>query len=394
MAVKLGPYYGAASNAELERRQNAAKKIIADKGLDCILTGGHNNALGGAVRYFTDFANLGSHIQTLVIPKEGGMGIFGHCAFSGAPMPPPIQRGIEYAKGGPFLTSTSFSDDYIPVEVVKFMKSKNIKKIGFYRVTSLPYHFVQYILDNIDGATLTKIDDEIDYLMAVKSEEELEYCRETVRLHDQIFQIIPSILRPGRRERDISTDLKKAAFDMGMEELNNTMVCAGNPKAQHKPFLLQNNVIKEGDLVDILIELSGPGGYWGELSRPWSLSDAPNEEFLQAVKDAVYMQGELAKMAMPGLPSIEITKALHKFQDEHGYKRSDGLFGHGQGLDMSCRPTFSYDDTMVLQENMFISIHPQMATANVFAFNTDNFIITKNGAVRLNKTPQGVMYLK
>lgn len=95
------------------------------------------------------------------------------------------------------------------------------------------------------------------------------------------------------------------------------------------------------------------------------------------MKDAVYMQGELAKVAKAGTPAVEVTKALHKFQDEHGYKRSDGLFGHGQGYDMSCRPTFSYDETMILQENMFVSIHPQMATANVFAFNTDNFIITK-----------------
>ena len=118
-----------------------------------------------------------------------------------------------------------------------------------------------------------------------------------------------------------------------------------------------------------------------------------NKKFVQAVDDAVYMQGELAKLAKPGTPSVEITKALHRFQDEHGYHRSDGLFGHGQGYDMSMRPTFSYDDTMILKENMFISIHPQMDNGRVFAFNTDNFIITKDGAKRVNTTPQGIMYL-
>lgn len=275
MAIQKGPYYGAVSDAELDRRFNAVQKIIADRNLDCIICGGHNNALGGAFRYFTDYANAGSHIQTLIIPKEGDMGAFGHCAFSGAPIPPPVQRHIAYAKGGPFLTSTSFSDDYIPREMVTFMKERNLKKIGFYRQTSLPWHFVNYVLENIDGSTIEKVDDEIDYLMAVKSEEELAIARETVHMHDQLFKIIPSILRPGRRERDISTDLKKAAFDMGFEEVNNAMVCTGYPKAQHKPFLLQNNVIKDGDIVDILIELSYRGGYWGELSRPgpygWTL---------------------------------------------------------------------------------------------------------------------------
>ncbi|MBR3537913.1 MAG: aminopeptidase P family protein [Eubacterium sp.] len=393
MAVQLGPYLAAVSDGELERRQNAVRGIIADKGLDAIIAGGHNNALGGAVRYFTDYGNAGSHIQAVVIPKEGGIGFFGHCAFSGAPIPPPVQRGIEVAKGGPYLTSTSFSDDYIPIEMVKFLKSRNARKIGFYRQNSLPYHFVQYILENVDGAELTPIDDEIDYLMAVKSDEELDICRRTVALHDTIYRIIPTILREGRRERDISTDLKKAAFDLGMEEVNNTMICAGYPKAKHKPFLLQNGVVKAGDIVDILIELSGPGGYWGELSRPWSLREDPDPEFVQAVDDAVYMQGELAKLAKPGTPSVEITKALHRFQDEHGYHRSDGLFGHGQGYDMSMRPTFSYDDTMILKENMFISIHPQMDNGRVFAFNTDNFIITKDGAKRVNTTPQGIMYL-
>ena len=70
------------------------------------------------------------------------MGFFGHCGFAGAPIPPPVQRNVDYAKGGPYLTSTSFSDDYIPAEMLKFMKERNIKKIGFFRVTSLPYHFV------------------------------------------------------------------------------------------------------------------------------------------------------------------------------------------------------------------------------------------------------------
>ena len=121
----------------------------------------------------------------------------------------------------------------------------------------------QYLLDNIDGASLTKVDDEIDYLMGVKSEEELEVCKETVRLHDRLFSLIPLILRAGRRERDISTELKKFAFDIGMEEVNNTMVNAGYPKAKHYPFLFQNKDIKEGDIVDILIELSGPGGILG-----------------------------------------------------------------------------------------------------------------------------------
>ena len=66
MAVQLGPYLAAVSDGELERRQNAVRGIIADKGLDAIIAGGHNNALGGAVRYFTDYGNAGSHIQAVV----------------------------------------------------------------------------------------------------------------------------------------------------------------------------------------------------------------------------------------------------------------------------------------------------------------------------------------
>lgn len=392
MTIKLGPYNGSASTQELERRWALAKKVMEDKDVDCLMMGSYNNAMGGSVRYFTDYGNTGSHFQTLVIPKDGGMGFFGHCNFSGRPVPPPASRGIECCKGGPFLVSCSYSDDYIPIEIVKFLKSKNIKRIGINRVNSLPYNFVKYILDNIDGVSLIKVDDEIDYMMAVKSEEELAVLKETCKLHDQIYQIIPTILRPGRRERDVSTDLKKAAFDLLMEEVNNTMVGAGNPKAKHKPFLLQNGVIKEGDNVDILIELSGPGGYWGELSRMWCLGE-PSKELQQASDDALYMQTELAKIAKPGVPTVEFAKTLHKFQDEHGYKRSDGLFGHGQGTDMSSRPTFSYDEKMEFRENMFVSIHPGMETDNIWVFHTDNFIITKDGAVRVNQTPQGLFFL-
>jgi hypothetical protein len=45
---------------------------------------------------------------------------------------------------------------------------------------------------------------------------------------------------------------------------------------------------------------------------------------------------------------------------------------------------------MVLEENMFIALHPGLETDTIWASNTDNYLITPQGGIRLNETAQGI----
>jgi len=57
-------------------------------------------------------------------------------------------------------------------------------------------------------------------------------------------------------------------------------------------------------------------------------------------------------------------------------------------------PAIADQEDMVLQEDMFISIHPELTAMDNFAICCDNFRITRDGAVRLTRTPQEVFKLE
>lgn len=386
--MKLGCYNGSVSDKELERRWNITREAMSRNGIDCLILYGNESSQGGAIKYFTDWAADTTYGLLVLFPKEGGMAIFGHGSFGGTAIPEFAARGVENNIAFPWAPTFSFTDDYMPVGAVKFLKERGYKKIGLYRKSYTPFHICNYIIENLAGITLISVDDIIDNIKAVKSDEEIEILKSVVDIHDKLYAAIPLFLRPGRLERDVAADIKKAALDLGCETLN-IMIGTGNPMAKHKAFLLQNDIIKEGDTLDFLIEVSGPGGYFGELSRMWCLGE-PSKELERAVADSIKIQARLASMAKPGVRAADLRTALHIFEEENGYKKEARLFGHGQGVDLVERPCYAFEENMTFVENMFISIHPGMETDTLWAFNTDNYLVTRDGAVRLNKTPQGI----
>ena len=387
---KMDRHVSSVSDKELERRWSVTQKYMVENDIDCIIMFGFESKQGGAIRYYcdwpADFCHYGSF---LLVPKEGGMALFAHGPFMNKAMPYG-ERGLELNFGAPFTPFWLSAKDYFPPPAVAWLKKRGYKKLGIYHPSMVPFYFTDYIMNNLEGATLTNVDEGIDAIRAVKSEEELALIRDVVRLHDRVFAAAPIFLRPGRLERDVAADLKKAAWDLGAEGFN-IKICADPKKAVHKIFEFQNSVINEGDIVDLRVQVQGPGSYWGDLARTWVVFGDPSKELKKANADSVKIQTQLAELAVPGTKASELISALRKFEKENGYMEQTGFFGHGQGTDIVERPAFLPGETMMLQENMVLSLHTGMETEATWSFNADNFLVTKKGAVRLNETEQGLL---
>ena len=378
------------SEKELRRRRSAVQSKLREAGVDCVLLYSSYLRAGGAIRYFLDFPTAGTHALYAILPSEGGISVFGHGHANGTTVPKSVAFDVDINYGYPFGITFPFTLNMIFDKVVEYVKKRNFKTIGIYRKGILPYQFVNCIVENVSGVRILDVDEIIDPIMAIKSQEEIEILKGVCELHDKIYAVLPVLVRPGKREKDLSGEIQKISTDLDCEGLN-IMIGAGNPYAHHKSYFFQNRVIQENDYIDLLVEVSGPGNYYGELSRMWSLGE-PSEEMLKVNDDSIKMQSILADTARPGVPASRMMEVMHAFQREHGYKLEDRFFGHGQGLDLVQRPLFAYEETMVLRENMFVSIHPAMESNTYWAFNTDNYLITKDGAVRLSRTPQGMFY--
>jgi Xaa-Pro aminopeptidase len=357
--------------------------------IDCIVFFGFEQKQGGVIRYYcdwpADFCHYGSF---LLFPKDGDMGLFAHGPFMNKAMPYGA-RGLEVNFGAPFTPNWLACKDYFTGPAVKWLKKRGYKKLGIYHPSMVPVYFMDYLLGNLEGSTLTNVDEGIDLIRARKSEEELELVRHMVKMHDIAYSAVPIFLRPGRIERDVANDIKKACFDLGCEGWN-IMIGSDGQKARHKFYELQNSVIQEGDTVDLLIEMSGPGSYWGRLSRMWVVGGEPSAELQKAVDDSVKIQAQLAEMAKPGVNPADLRKALRKFQEVNGYIKEAGFFANGQGTDVVERPAALDEETMVFAENMVISLNLGMETDTIWGLNADNYLITSKGGVRLNETAQGI----
>jgi Xaa-Pro aminopeptidase len=386
---KLGRHISHVSDAELERRWQATRNFMAKEGIDCIIMFGMEAKQGGAIRYYcdwpADFCHYGSF---LLFPREGGMALFAHGPFMNNAMPYG-QRGIELNFGAPYTNNWLSCKDYFTGPAVDWLKKKGCARLGVYHPSVVPVYFIDYVTANLPGATLVNVDEGLDLIRALKSAEELELLRQVVKMHDLAYAAAPIYLRPGRPERDVAGDLKKACWDLGAEGVS-IMIGSGPQKAPHQFFELQNRVIQEGDAVDLLIEMNGPGSYWGGLSRMWVVGGEPSAELEKSVNDSIKIQEELAIAAKPGVKTSELCQILHKFEEANGYGKEGGFFANGQGTDMAERPACQPNETMILEENMFLSLHPSLETETCWAFNTDNYLVTKDGAVRLNTTKQGI----
>lgn len=142
----------------------------------------------------------------------------------------------------------------------------------------------------------------------------------------------------------------------------------------------------------MLIEVSGPMDIWGECGRMFSMGD-PSNELRKAFEDSAKLQKWTAGQSIPGARPSEIFTELNKQLAAMGYAIETRIFAHGQSYDIVDRPIYTTDETMILEENMFVALHPICANKEASCYNCDNFVIKKDGAVKLNKTPTELIVL-
>jgi len=379
------------SEKELTRRRAAAQEKLRENNIDCVLLYGSNLRQGGGTRYFVDQWTGGTNAYFAILPAEGGIALFGHSAKGGKAFPDSIAGETDLNFGYPYAVSCGFTFPYFMEAVTNYCKKKGFKRVGLYRPGLLPYAFVKTVAEANDGVELVDVDDIIDLLQAVKSEEEVEIMKYVAQVHDDIFYTMRALVKPGQREKDLRNEIAFICNKMDCEHLN-IMIGSDSKNPRGGYDSLQNRVIQDNDYVNILLEISIVGGHWGELGRTFCLGE-PHPRMVQLNDWVDEIQAICADAACPGVPASRILELCNAFQKERNCELETRFFAHGQGMDLTQRPMCMLEESMILEENMFLAIHPYMYDGEYRAFNCDNYLVQKNGSVRLNKYPFGLIVL-
>jgi Xaa-Pro aminopeptidase len=383
------------STAELERRWKKARETMREHKLDYLLMRQDEEFLGGYVKWFTDFSARHSYPFTVIFPIDEGMTFINCDAFPPAePTFPPqwAVRGVKRRLGAPYFESVHYTSTYDAELAMGVLKEKKRATIGLVGRSYIPITFYEYLRKHLPGWKFVDATDWIDQIKVIKSEEEIELIKRTATLQDVAMEHVRKSIRPGRRTFEILAEAQYSCVMQGSER--QLILVNSGPPGIPVPYTvrhLQNRVIKEGDQFSILMEVNGPGGFYAEMGRIFSIG-RPSQELQDAFGVALEAQGITLKLLKPGANPKDILEANNEFLQKRGYFPERRLYAHGQGYDLVERPLVRYDEPMKIQARMNITVHPGAAKATVWATVCDNYLVTENGVSPcLHKTPKQII---
>ncbi|MDR3296243.1 MAG: M24 family metallopeptidase [Clostridiales Family XIII bacterium] len=378
------------SDAELKRRYDAVSKVMHEQDVDLIVMSNDNQFLGGYVRYFLDIPTEQAYPVSAIYAADGDL--FSVTSGNPAnPLPPEwAGRFIKERLAAPYFRSLDYTGTYDAKIMVKIAKDKNAKRIGLVGADELNCVMVDYIREN-SSAEVINFTKPIDKIRSIKSQEEIEKVFLSAKMHDKGIEFARSILKPGIYEYEIRAEVKSFLVKLGSEEQLIMMGSAAG--GAWTPFLhsfYQNRQLQAGDDLLFMIEANGPGGYYTEIGRTFSLGE-PSEKLLETFAASREIQHTLAKRALPGAKIQDLHRAYQDLLAERGYPEEHKLLMHGQGYDLVEWPGLQSDDAGVIEENMILAIHPHLNNEYASGYCCDDYLITKDGAKRMHKTPQEIL---
>jgi Xaa-Pro aminopeptidase len=382
------------STAELERRWKAAREMMAERGLDYLVMQNQEEFLGGTLRWFSDFAARHQYPTTVIFPADAEMTVISSGTEPPArqPFPPMPARGIRRSLGAVYFPTTPYSSTVEGRLIVDALREKKNPTVGWVDRAFLPVTVHQYVVENLPGATFVDATEWVDRLRVVKSPEEIELVRACAALQDACVDHLAGTIAPGMRDYEVYAE---AHYYCSKHGSSRGIVQVGSgPLGTAVPFdvyRMQNHVIQAGDQVSVLIEVNGPGGYFSELTRIFTVQAEPPQTLEEAFANAAECQQLLAKAMVPGTDPGELWRAQVEFLTERGYSRPARSFAHGQGLSLVERPNIRPEEPWKLEKSMILAVHPIASRDDVWASACDSFVVGDEGAERLHKCPQTIV---
>ena len=375
---------------ELERRWKAVRERMASREISHLVVQSQQRFVGGYLRWFTDLPGS-NYPTTAVFPLDEDMTIIAHGAPAPAsPASPPewAARGVKQRINTPAFPNVWWEDAWDAEKAAEVIKSKKPKTVGLVGLGNMSAALYENLTKALQGVTVVNATDLVDEVRMVKSEEEIKLHREAAYLHEMSYEVAKNAIKPGRTVGEVTEEIRHAQVLAGSEE-QQINIAFGRPGAAHYGQSSWGNTVvrrtlRDGHIINILIESSAAGGYWYDLRRFICIGSAPGalQEAYAIVKEA---RSIMAANLKPGVAPGVALDASDEFLKSKGCPPEARVAGHGQGLDLVERPVVRREETALLQEGMVISLHPTAKTKYAAACIADTYVIGNSGAVPLYK---------
>jgi Xaa-Pro aminopeptidase len=353
------------SRQEVERRYSAVREAMDKHGVDAVVVcGSEYTGFEGAVTYMSGFVIVHRYAYVL-LPREGEPSIV---------FPAEARYVGEHG--------TSWIEDQVFAERPGEWLAERLagERAGVY---GLDYVLTMRDFAALDGkADLVPFDLEFDLARAVKSDEELESVRDSVRINTEGFNVFAAAYAPGKSAAEVLAPAEELFVAAGCGRLTMNMVLVG------AEFAIARSETVLGDFCIPSLEIAGPGGHWVEVSRALGTPNVEVSRMLEAYEEYF----EAAKSALrPGATAHDAHRAVSKGFTDRGYHLGH-VTGHSIGMTMIEHPKIGEGIDTELGENMVFSMHPHVIAENGHdcLYMQDTWLVTADGGEPLAGLPMKV----
>ena len=392
---------------DMRMRWDALISDMEQEDIDCLFMYSTDRYYSGYLRYVTDCPTIMFPLAGLFSKK--GISIIGH-GIKGTPLyPPPLDKqregDFQHHAGG--MEQHDFIKDligltacpttwYVPdlwaENIAELIKKYGYKRIGLVGLNIIPLGYVDYLKKNMPELEFTDATLLVDRRKEIKSAYEIELAEKCVWIIDELMAAAPSVMKVGMSLREVGRKMRRIADGMDCMDLN---IMLGKhptmPMFNEWPFT-DEVIIKPDDCIEFMAEVSSNIGFWGECARIYSMGEPP-DELVETNRIVFEMQDYLASLIYPGAIPSDVFAKYNKRLEEVGFPTERRMCCHGQGYDCMESPFVRPEIETPFRENAFIAVHPSMydTKRKTGCFICDNYLITKDGARIMSKTPRDII---
>jgi Xaa-Pro aminopeptidase len=224
-----------------------------------------------------------------------------------------------------------------------------------------------------------------------KSAEEVAALLRAGRAIDEVHAAVPSLLRPGRTEREVGNDIAALILDAGHVTVDFVIVASG-PNGASPHHAVSDRVIEVGDPIVVDIGGTMPDGYCSDETRTYAVGD-PGDEYLRAYAELQRAQSAACAAVRPGVTCEGIDAVA---RDHLGSAGLGELFihrtGHGIGLETHEDPYIVEGNTLPLEEGMTFSVEPGFYDEGRWGARIEDIVACgADGPIMLNNRPRDLV---
>lgn len=375
---------------ELERRWKLIRDEMNSQDMTLMISCSNHSLQQGYFRYLTGIAMDRAYISPMygLLPIDDDVIVVRSDSY----------ENCEEVKVNKFEEVTYYRSvhytNLVDAEVIaKIINERSDKKVGIAGLYNFNYLLFDYLKEHCQDVEWVDCTNFIDDLMSTKSDYEQKLVLDSAKIHDHIMEAIPALLHPGIYEYELKGIIDEMMTGMGSEShliiIGSSKIGKEPPTYAFAPYL--NRQLNVGDQVFVMVECSGPGGYFTESGRIFTIGEEPNEDLLKASELSTEMQSYIASMIKPGVTAEEIRKKTNERLINLGMPPETRIGIHGQGYDIMQRPVFNEGENFAIKAGMNIAIHQTIVIGTAFGFTVDNFLVSEESCDLMMKNPQEVI---